>query len=146
VGGQGLDGFAGASLAVLPGVSVPVGSDGFGANAWQPELLVAAALPLTAKFTLAGNLGDTYAKIGDDRAHRLLATVAGWYTLSSKVSAFAEYGGSRLADDASSKLQYFDAGVAVVVLPAVQLDLRVGHGVNGVSNDNFIGLGITRRW
>jgi hypothetical protein len=85
-------------------------------------------------------------KLGDARAHRLLATIAGWYTLSPRLSAFAEYGGSRLADDAASHLQYFDAGLAVVPLPAIQLDLRVGHGVNGASNDHYVGLGVSRRW
>jgi hypothetical protein len=92
------------------------------------------------------NVGDAYVRLGANRAHKLLGTLAGWYALSPKLSAFGEYGGSRLADDASTKLQYFDAGFAVVPVPAIQLDLRVGHGVNGVANDNYVGIGITRRW
>jgi hypothetical protein len=144
--GKGTTGFRAASVALLPATSITVGSDGFGAAAWQPELLVAAALPLTSRFSLAGNVGDSYVKLADERAHKLLATLAGWLTLTSRLSVFGEYGGSRLADDPHSKLQYFDAGLAVVPLPALQLDARVGHGVNGVKNDNFIGLGVTRRW
>jgi hypothetical protein len=144
--GKGTTGLSGASLALLPAASIPTGSEGFGADAWQPELLVAGALPLSAKFSLVSNIGDAYVKLGDTRAHKLLATLAGWYTFSAKVSAFAEYGGTRLADDASSKLQYLDAGFALVPVPAIQLDLRVGHGVNGVPNDNYVGVGITRRW
>jgi hypothetical protein len=144
--GKAATGFGGASLALLPATSLPTGSTGFGANAWQPELLVAGVLPLSPKFSFASNIGDAYTKVGDARAHKLLATLAGWYTLSSKLSAFGEYGGSRLANDASSKLQYLDAGFAVVPVPAIQLDLRVGHGMNGVSNDNYLGVGITRRW
>ena len=144
--GKGTTGFSAASVALLPATSVPVGSGGFGANAWQPELLVAAALPLSPKFSLAGNVGDSYEKLVDARAHKLLATLAGWLTVSSKLSVFGEYGGSRFADDPHSKLQYFDAGLALVPLPALQLDARVGHGVNGVKNDNFVGLGVTRRW
>lgn len=144
--GKGTTGFSGASLALLPATSIPVGSDGFGADAWQPELLVAGALPLSPKLSLVSNVGDAYVKLGDERAHKLLATLAGWYTLTPKLSAFAEYGGSRLADDASTKLQYFDAGIALVPVPAIQLDLRVGHGMNGVKHDNYVGVGLTRRW
>ncbi|AHG90346.1 MetA-pathway of phenol degradation, putative [Gemmatirosa kalamazoonensis] len=144
--GRASSGIGGASLALLPGISVPIGSAGFGAKAWQPELLVAGALPLSPRLSLVSNVGDAYVKLGDERAHKLLGTLAGWYTLSAKLSAFAEYGGSRLADDAKSHMQYVDAGIAVVPLPAVQLDVRVGHGINGVANDNYVGLGISRRW
>jgi hypothetical protein len=144
--GRGKTGFGAASVALLPATSIPIGSDGFGADAWQPELLVAAALPLSSRVSLAGNVGDSYVKLGDDRAHKLLATLAGWLSLSTKLSVFGEYAGTRLADDPHSKLQYFDAGLAVVPLPALQLDARVGHGVNGVRNDNYVGVGLTRRW
>jgi predicted porin len=144
--GKGTTGFSGASLAVLPATSIPSGSAGFGAKAWQPELLVAAGLPITPAFSLASNIGDQYIKIGDERSHKLLATLAGWYTLSPKVSTFVEYGGTQLSDSRASRLQYFDAGFAFVPIAAIQLDVRAGHGVNGLPNDNFFGVGLVRRW
>ena len=80
------------------------------------------------------------------RAHKLLATVAGWWTVSPTLGAFAEYGGTRLANDAASHAQYVDAGIAVLPVPAIQLDLRVGRGVNGLKTDGFVGVGVSRRW
>jgi hypothetical protein len=144
--GKGTTGFSGASIALLPAASIPIGSDGFSASVWQPELLVAAALPVTSKFSLVSNVGDVYVKLGPDREHKLLGTLAGWLTFSPKVSAFAEYAGSRIASVDNSTLHYFDAGVAVVVVPAIQLDVRVGQGANHTNNDRFIGVGISRRW
>lgn len=144
--GKGTTGFSGASLAVLPATSIPLGSTGFGANAWQPELLIAAGLPITPALSLASNIGDQYIKVGEERSHKLLATLAGWYTISPKLSTFVEYGGSQLSDSRASRLQYFDAGFALVPVAAIQLDIRAGHGVNGLPNDNFFGVGLVRRW
>jgi hypothetical protein len=139
-------GLAGSSVALLAGTSMSTGADGFGAGGWQPEAILAAVFPLSAKFSLVPNIGDTYAKIGDVRRHRVLGSLAAWYTVSPKFSGFAEYGGSQLTSDASSRLHYIDGGFAIVPLPALQLDLRVGHGMNGIPNDNFVGVGLTRRW
>jgi Putative MetA-pathway of phenol degradation len=144
--GTGTTGLAATSLSLLAGTSLPTGSDGFGVDAWQPEAIIAAALPVTPKLSLVPNVGDVYAMIGDTRQHRALGTLAAWYTLSSKLSAFAEYGGSQLTNDARSRLQYLDGGFALVPLPALQLDIRAGHGMNGIPADNFIGLGLSRRW
>lgn len=144
--GKSAVGVGGTSVALMAGTSLPTGSGDFGADTWQPEALLAVTLPLSPKLALTTNVGDTYVKLGDDRSHRLIATLAGWYTLSSKLGTFAEYGGSQLASDARSRLHYVDAGLAFVPLPAIQLDIRAGHGMNGASNDNFVGVGITRRW
>jgi hypothetical protein len=144
--GSGTPGIAGTSLSLLVGSSMATGADGFGAGGWQPEAILAAVFPLTAKFSLVPNIGDTYAIVGNDRHHRVIGTVAAWYTVSSKLSGFAEYGGSRLMSDASTHLHYIDGGFAIVPVPALQLDLRVGHGMNGIPNDNFVGVGLTRRW
>jgi len=39
-----------------------------------------------------------------------------------------------------------DAGLTFVPFPSVQLDVRVGQGLNGTPDDRFFGLGVTRRW
>ena len=135
-----------SSLALLAGTSLPTGSNGFSAEGWQPEALLAAVVPLSASFSLVPNFGDVYAKLGDDRGHRVLGSVAGWYTVSPKFSVFGEYGGSQVTSDAATRLQYLDGGFGIVPVPALQLDLRVGHGLNGVKNDNYVGVGLSRRW
>jgi hypothetical protein len=144
--GRAASGLGSSSVALMAGTSIPTGAVGFGADAWQPEALLAAALPLNAKLSLVPNVGDVYARLGSERAHRLLGSLAAWYTVSSRLGVFGEWGGSRLADDASSHLNYLDAGFAIVPVPALQLDLRVGHGMNGMKNDNYVGAGIVRRW
>lgn len=139
-------GLAGASVAILAGTSIPTGHARFGVSGWQPEVILAGTLPVTAAFGLTANVGDTWAKLGTARSHRVIGTVAGWYTVSPRLSTFAEYGGSQYADDLASRLHYVDAGFAFVPFPAIQLDLRAGRGINGVTRDDFVGVGFTRRW
>jgi hypothetical protein len=144
--GKGTAGLASSSIALLAGTSMATGASAFGAGAWQPEAILAASLPVTAKLSFVPNIGDVYAMVDDTRRHRLLGTLAAWYAPSPKWSVFGEYGGSQTSGDAASRLHYLDAGFAIVPLPALQLDLRVGHGMNGVAHDNFVGVGLTRRW
>jgi hypothetical protein len=144
--GHGTTGLRAASVALIAGTTLPTGSDGFGAGVAQPEAILAAAIPVTTKLSLVPNLGDTYTVLDGRRAHRVTGTVAGWYAFSGTVSAFGEYAGSQAAGRAETRLHYFDAGVAVVPAPAIQLDLRVGHGANGLPRDRYVGVGVTRRF
>jgi hypothetical protein len=147
VAGSGKSDLSGSSVSLLGGVSVPTGSVGFGTGAYQPEATLAAVVPLDAHASVTGNVGYAYAAAAEDRRdHRMLGTVAGWYALSSSLSVFGEYAGSQLGRDAGSRLHYLDAGVAVVPISNIQLDARVGHGVNGERDDYFFGFGLTRRW
>ena len=150
VAGHGSTGLGATSLALLAGTTVPSGSPGFGARAWQPEATLLVNTPLTARFSLVENVSDSYAAASATpdgrRRHRVGGTVAGWYTVSSKLSAFGEYAGSRLAGTAAPAAHYVDAGVALAPVGHVQLDLRAGAGMNGVPGDRFVGAGLVRRW
>jgi hypothetical protein len=144
--GRGASGPSSASVALLAGTSLPTGSSGFGAGVWQPEATLAAVVPLTSRFGVTTNAGYVYAANGAARAHRVLATLAGSYAVTSKIGAFAEYAGSQLTTGASTRTEYVDAGFTFVPVASVQLDVRVGQGLNGAADDRFFGLGVTRRW
>jgi len=145
--GGGTSGTGSSTIALLAGTSVPTGSDGFGVAAWQPEAIIAAVVPVNGMLSFVANVGDVYAQLGEGRRrHRLLGSVASWVTVSPRWSAFGEYSGSRYADVAGSALHYVDGGVAFAPVPAIQLDVRLGKGLNGLANDRFVGVGISRRW
>lgn len=152
---HGATGLVATSVALIAGTTVPSGSAGFGAHAWQPEAVLTVNTPLTGRLSLVENLSDSYAAASTTpdgrRAHRVGATVAGWYTVNPKLSAFGEYAGSRLsraggAVPGAAAAHYVDAGLAFAPVAHVQLDLRAGAGMNGVPGDSFVGAGITRRW
>lgn len=150
VAGHGAQGVAATSVAVIAGSTVPSGSAGFGAGAWQPEAALLVTTPLTAHFSVVENLSDSYAAAATTpdgrRGHRLGASVAGWYAFSGRVSAFGEYAGSRVAGAAAPASHYVDSGVAFAPVGHLQLDVRAGMGMNGVPGDRFVGAGVTRRW
>jgi hypothetical protein len=143
-------GVAATSVAVIAGTTVPSGSPGFGARAWQPEAVLVVNTQLTPRFSVVENLSDSYAAGATTpdgrRGHRLGTAVAGWYALTGQVSAYAEYAGSRLATGGAVAAHYADAGVTFVPVGHVQLDVRVGAGMNGVPGERFVGAGVTRRW
>jgi hypothetical protein len=148
--GHAAAGVAATSVAVIAGTTVPSGSADFGARAWQPEAVLVVNTPLTTRLSVVENLSDSYADASTTpdghRAHRVGATVAGWYALTGRVSAFGEYAGTRLAAVGAAAAHYVDAGVTFTPVGHVQLDVRAGAGMNGVRGDRFVGAGVTRRW
>jgi hypothetical protein len=150
VAGHAETGVAATSVAVIAGTTVPSGTGALGAHAWQPEAVLAVTTPITARLSVVENVSDSYAAGSTTpdghRGHRVGGSVAGWYTVGHNVSVFGEYAGSRLARAGAAATHYLDAGVAFAPVGHVQLDLRAGAGMNGVSGDHFVGAGITRRW
>ena len=143
-------GLAATSVALIAGSTLPTGSRGFGAHAWQPEAVLTINTPVTQHLSLVENVSDSWAAPTTtphgERAHRLGGTVAGWYTLGHQWSVFGEYAESRVAGVAATTTQYLDAGVTFVPVGHVQLDVRAGAGLNGIRGDHFVGAGIVRRW
>jgi hypothetical protein len=150
VAGHGTHGLAATSIGLIAGSTVPTGSDAFGAHAWQPEAVLTINTPVTGHHSVVVNVGDSYAAPlttpTGARAHRLAASVAEWYTLGSRWSVFGEYAGSRVATAGAPASHYVDAGVTFLPVGHVQLDVRVGAGLNGIHGDHFVGAGIVRRW
>ena len=134
------------SLALLLGTGVPVGDDFFGADGWEPEAKLALDWSFTESLGLGANVN--YAQrdpdIGD-RYDEWAASVAVDFPLTQSLSGFGEYFAIR--PDVGGDRDYLDAGVTWLMSRDLQLDARIGVGIDSpVDDDFFIGVGFAKRF
>lgn len=133
------------AVSLLFSTSVPVGDDELTDDEWQPEtkLLLAWDLPW---FSLSSNLIYGYPADGDERFHQFGATLSAGFSLSDRIGLFVETFGFNKESANGSSTQYVDGGMTFTVSKDLQLDARVGAGLDDPSPNWFAGIGAAVRF
>ncbi len=135
------------AMAVLATLSFPTGDDAFTQDALVPEFRWAWTYDLPEGWSLAGNLGLALPEDEqDDLYTEFLASVSLGIPLADRWGAYLEYFGFYPAGGATGAENYADAGVTFLLTDDVQLDARVGMGLNGRAEDFFCGAGVAIRF
>lgn len=131
-----------ASLILL--TSIPEGDDELTADEWVPEAKLALGWSLSPRLSLSSNLNYAYAvdDAGDaERFHQLGASLSGAFSVTGRIGTFLEwYGFSEEAEDGPST-HYLNGGVTFLIHNDLQIDARVGTGLNDADPDWFVGIG-----
>jgi hypothetical protein len=128
------------SLALIPEVVLPVGSDALVADDPSWSLNAAAGIPLgAASLTLVAGAQVDPVGPDDHETTGLLAAVLG-RALAPATSAYVEAG---LLPGPDADAAYVGAGVAWLPSPLVQLDAWLDVGVTDAASDALFGMGIS---
>jgi len=133
-------------LACILNTSLPTGSDNFRISRWQPAAVLAVGWDVQSIFSVGANLGFSSLVVDDVRIDQVRGSVSLGLPLSDKWSVFGEWFGLSLDHEGGTDLHYLDGGFTFLVTPDLQFDFRVGYGLNGVTPDDFIGMGAVIRW
>lgn len=134
------------AVALLVGTSVPVGSEELTADEWEPEALLAFDWVLTDLLSLGANVGVAFPTADGDRLNQVLASVSLGIAATDRLGVFVEtYGFSEEEPDGDAT-QYVDTGVTFALTDDLQLDARIGFGLNDPSPERFVGVGAVVRW
>jgi hypothetical protein len=134
------------AVALLVGTSVPVGSEELTADEWEPEALLAFDWILSDMISLGANLGVAFPSADGDRFDQVLASVSAGIAATDRLGVFVEtYGFSEEEPDGEAT-QYVDTGVTFALTDGLQLDARIGFGLNDPSPERFVGVGVAARW
>ncbi|HEX6900043.1 MAG TPA: transporter [Thermoanaerobaculia bacterium] len=133
------------AVSLLFSTSIPVGDDELTADEWQPEgkLLLAWDLPW---FSLSSNLIYGYPVDGDERFHQFGATLSAGFSLTDRIGMYVETFGFNKEGVDGSSTQYIDSGLTFSVSNDLQLDARVGIGLDDPSPNWFAGIGAAVRF
>lgn len=134
-------------MSLIPAVSIPVGTNSKSTGDVDPEVRLAWNYSLSEKMTvygvgLAGWLTD-----GDE--HRFFqsgASLAFSYVVNDKLSWFTEYYGMYPSTRDSDCQHNIDFGPVILVNPDLQIDIRVGFGLNEEAPDFQAGIGVSYRF
>ncbi|HEX4963406.1 MAG TPA: transporter, partial [Thermoanaerobaculia bacterium] len=134
------------AMGLLVQTTVPAGSRALTSDVWQPRATFALHWDLPADWSLESNLGYSYAADGSQRFDQFFASASAGFQLNEKVGGFLEgYGFTKESADGSTT-HYLDAGLTYLVSKDLQLDVRVGKGLESPHPNWFTGFGAGIRW
>lgn len=134
------------AVALLLATTAPVGSEELTADTWQPTALLAFDWVVTDRFSIGSNVGYSYAGDEDDQFHQGFASVVAGLAATDRLGVFLEgYGFTEEEPDGDST-QYVDTGVTFAVTDDLQLDARIGFGLNDPSPERLVGIGASIRF
>jgi hypothetical protein len=107
--------------------------------------VLAASWDLTDMVSLGANLGGALASAGGEQYGELSASVAAGFGVTEKVGVFVEMFGFLPEDDGGPSTSYLDAGITRLLSNDLQLDFRVGVGLDDDADDLFVGVGVAWR-
>jgi len=133
-------------FAIIPAVTVPGGSSGFSSGDVDPEIKLAWSYGLGERWSVGGNVNLAAPTDGGKRFFQSGASVALGYELLERVGAYVEYFGfypnARGADCAHT----LNTGLTWRLTDNLQLDWRIGAGLNEEAEDFFTGVGFAFRF
>ncbi len=135
----------GWTTALLVGTTLPTGSSEFRERDAQPGIVLASQRDLADRVSLGANLGYTHASADGRRFGELSASVALGVGLAEATGAFFELYGTVPDSGGGAEAYYFDTGATYGFGADLQVDLRVGFGLNSAADDFFAGAGLVWR-
>jgi Putative MetA-pathway of phenol degradation len=130
-------------LCLQLATTIGAGSDDISNQDVEPVFKVIWSYDLGQGWTMYGNFGVGYLTAGSDRFTQGQGGVCVGYTINDAWSVYGEYymfGPNTKGSDAA---HYADVGAAYLLTARIQLDARVGCGLNEEANNFFTGAGIS---
>lgn len=132
-------------IALIAGVDLPTGTGGSSTEGWQPGALLAFAFDFTERWSLGSNVGWAYLWTEDGWYGEGVASIALGYDLPGPFAVYLEGYGLLPEERGGDPGFYLDSGVAWLLSPNVQLDGRVGVGLQEPTPNMFAGAGLSFR-
>ncbi|HEX9945053.1 MAG TPA: transporter [Thermoanaerobaculia bacterium] len=134
------------AMALLFATTLPLGSDELTSDEWQPEAKLALSWALTDRWSLGSNLGYAYPAGEDERFHQLSASLTAGLSLTERLGVYLEgFGFSKESTDGSGT-RYVNSGLTWLLSNDLQLDVRIGAGLDDPHPNWFAGLGAAVRF
>lgn len=144
-GGRGLKKNA---TALLLGTTLPTGARALRSDSLQPQVALATDFDLSKSVSLSTNIGYARPDDGTKSFNQIFAGASFGFALSDKTGAFAELYGFNKTDSTGHSAKYADTGLSYLLSNSLQIDARVGFGLNNHTGgpDFFVGAGASKRF
>ncbi|WP_022978477.1 transporter [Nevskia ramosa] len=135
-------------LAVVPQMTVPTGSAKFSADRVLPGINLLYGWDLSDALSMDASTHLNLAV--DDDAHSYTEwaqSLSLGLSLTENLSSFFEWYALFPVSSATASIEhYLDVGLTCALSGDLQIDLRVGRGLNDASDDYFVGTGLAFRF
>lgn len=139
------EGSAGVDMAVIPAVSLPIGSAGWSSDTFDPSVKLTWARTLGAGFGLAGNLNVAVLSDAAGRFDQQAISVSLDRDLVAGFGGYFEVFGFSRRERHGSRAITVNGGVSRGIGDRVQVDVEGGRGVTRGAPQWFVGFGLALR-
>lgn len=133
-------------FGVIAELSIPSGSRGVSSSDVDPGVVLLWAYDLTERWSLAGNMGFAAPTEDSKRFVQTTASLSVAASITDRLGGYVEYFGiypnARHRDCAHS----VNGGLTFLINDNLQVDWRMGGGLNGEADDFFTGFGLAWRF
>jgi Putative MetA-pathway of phenol degradation len=136
---------AGLDLAIIPMVSLPVGSAAFTSGGTDPTVKFTWGRALPRGFDLSGNVNVGALTEGDRRFRQTATSASIAHDLGHGWGGYWELYGFSALEAAGAPAWTFNTGVTYGLGPNRQVDVSVGRGLTSAAPDWFVSAGFAVR-
>ena len=133
-------------MGIIAALTVPSGSANTSSGDVEPEVVFLWAYDVDDRLSIAGNAGVGVLSDNGNRFAQGKASISLAYAVTDRVGAYAEYFGLYPNAEHSDAAHSINGGVTYLINDNLQLDARVGAGLNEEADDFFTGIGFAVRW
>lgn len=134
-------------FGVIGEISIPSGSGDVSSSDVDPAIILLWAYDVTDSFSVAGNVGFAYPNgVDTGRFFQTSASLAGAVALTDRLGTYLEYYGFYPNAENEDAAHYVNGGFTYLINNNVQIDWRIGAGLNNEAADFFTGVGVAVRF
>ena len=132
-------------VSLVLGADLPTGASGIGTSEVVPGAVLAASWDLSDGLTAGANLGWVRGFEDGERFNQGVASLELIYVLTQVVTTYIEWYGLFPENQGGGSSNYLDTGIGWLLSNNLQLDWRIGVGLQDPSPNWFTGVGLSVR-
>lgn len=133
-------------VGLIVATTLPTGSSAYREKKLQPGAKLLLATAWTEKIAVSANLNYDYVSETGEQFGEVSSSLSFGFVLSERTGAYLEYFGFYPAGDGRDDTNFLNTGTTYLLSNDLQLDARVGKGLNRNQDDYFIGAGASVRF
>jgi len=133
-------------LGLITELTVPSGSGNMSSGDVDPGAILCWTYDLTEGWSVAGNIGFFVPSSEDGRFFQTTNSLTTAFALTDRLGAFVEYYGLYPNTRRSDCAHTLNGGFTYLLTANLQLDWRIGGGLNEEADDFLMGLGLSWRF
>ena len=133
-------------FGIITEISAPSGSANLSSGDADPGAVLCWAYDLTDRWSVAGNVGFFVPSSEDGRFLQTTNSLSAAYGLTDRLGAFIEYYALYPNTKDTDCAHTVDGGFTYLITDNLQLDCRIGAGLNEEADDFLTGVGLSWRF
>ncbi len=133
-------------ISIANRLLIPTGNKNLSSNHVESEVQMILSYTLNERISVFGNANAGSASSQDKRFAQFSSSLGLNLNYNNTLSGFIEYFGFYPISSSTQNIYFLQTGIMYQVNRHLQLDTRIGTGLNREANDIFIGAGLSWRF